>query len=80
MVTGNEEPLESPRRGDLGVTVVLIIIWVAGLAFVTARRPEIPRSMLLIGTIFFIVLIPAMKDLVRTIEKRLGTSNPAGTE
>lgn len=76
----NEEQAQATQRGEIGITVVLIVIWAAGLAYVSARRPEIPRSMLLIGTIFFIVLIPAMKDLVRTIEKRLGAGKATGTE
>ena len=32
---------------------------------------EIPASMLLVGTVFFIMLMPAMKELVKIIDRRV---------
>ena len=64
-----------PRPRDRGITVILIAIWITGLLYVVKTQPEIPHSMLIIGSIFFIVLVPAMKDLVRSIERRIGRRN-----
>jgi hypothetical protein len=59
------------RLADRLVSIILVVIWGIGLAIILQLRPEIPGSMLLIGSVFFVVLIPAMKELVRTIERRL---------
>jgi len=53
-------------------STILIVIWLLGLVFVLKVRPGIPPSMLVIGTVFFIVLIPAMNELVNTIVRRIG--------
>lgn len=67
--TGNRN---KPRQADWISSVILVAVWLAGLFFVTAARPGIPKSMLAIGTVFFVLLIPAMKELVRTIERLVG--------
>lgn len=59
------------QKPDWAVGVVLIAIWCCGIYLVTRFSPEIPVSMLIVGTVFFIVLIPAMKELVRTIERAI---------
>jgi predicted membrane channel-forming protein YqfA (hemolysin III family) len=61
------------RRADRLISVILVVIWGLGLLVIIRVRPDIPHSMLLIGTVFFIVLIPAMKELVRAIERRIGS-------
>jgi hypothetical protein len=68
--SGNEH---YTRRADRLISVILVVIWGLGLLVIIRVRPDIPRSMLLIGTVFFIVLIPAMKELVRAIERRIGS-------
>ena len=61
----------SQRNPDWTVGVVLLAIWCCGIYLVTRFSPEIPVSMLVVGTVFFIVLIPAMKELVRAIERAI---------
>lgn len=58
------------RRNDRAVSLILIVIWGIGLLSVATLQPQIPKSMLVIGTVFFVVLIPAMKDLVRSLERK----------
>lgn len=68
----NESEKEAAqRKPDWAIGIVLIAIWCCGIFLVTRISPEIPQSMLVIGTIFFIVLIPAMKELVRAIERAI---------
>ena len=69
---------ERPRRSNWLTSTILIVIWVSGLMLVTKISPEIPTSMLMLGTIFFIVLIPAMNELVNSIERRI--SNEVSAE
>ncbi len=72
---GNED---KPQRSEWVTSTILIVIWVLGLIFVSETQPEMPRSMLIAGTIFFIVLIPAMKELVRTIERLINKEVSSG--
>ena len=62
---------ERPPRSNWLTTTLLIVIWVFGLMFISKIRPGIPTSMLLIGSVFFIVLIPAMNEMVSSIERRI---------
>lgn len=55
-------------------STILILIWMLGMLLVVKIRPGIPASMLIIGTVFFIVLIPAMNELVNTIARRIDSS------
>lgn len=65
-------------RRDWRISATLLGVWVLALAFVSARHERIPLSMLVIATVFFVFLIPAMNDLVRSIEQycagRAGTA------
>lgn len=75
---------DQPRQGDWISSVILVAIWFLGLFIISETRPGIPKSMLAIGTVFFILLIPAMKELVRTIERFSGRKSnrdkpPAGS-
>lgn len=69
------------RLHDRVISLLLAVIWVAAAVFVYRSNSEIPMSMLIIGTIFFIMLVPAMKELVKIIDKRvkigLGLIEPA---
>ena len=51
---------------------MLLAVWVVALVFVAGRRDDIPLSMIALATLFFVILIPAMNDLVRSLEKRIG--------
>lgn len=39
------------------------------MLFVAGRNDQIPLSMYGIATVFFVILIPAMNELVRTMER-----------
>lgn len=47
----------------------MLAVWIIALVLLSGRDIDIPRSMLVIATIFFVLLIPAMNDLVRSIER-----------
>lgn len=64
---------EQPRQADWISSAILVAVWVLGLCLITEARPGIPKSMLATGTVFFVLLIPAMKELVRTIERLFGS-------
>ena len=59
------------RFHDRMITMVLAAIWIVAALFVRKSDAEIPASMLLIGTVFFIMLMPAMKELVKIIDRRV---------
>jgi hypothetical protein len=53
------------------ISLLLAVIWIGAALFVRKSNVEIPASMLLIGTVFFIMLMPAMKELVKIIDRRV---------
>ncbi|MDA0681271.1 MAG: hypothetical protein O3A13_06625 [Proteobacteria bacterium] len=57
---------------DWRISATLGAVWIAALTMVYFSGMEIPASMLLVATVFFVLLIPAMNDLVRTIERVSG--------
>ncbi len=68
------------RFHDRLISLLLAAIWIVAALIVYQSDTGIPTSMLVIGTAFFIMLVPAMKELVRIIDKRvkiqLGLSEP----
>jgi predicted lysophospholipase L1 biosynthesis ABC-type transport system permease subunit len=54
---------------DWKISAILLGIWIIALAILSGRNREIPLSMLAMATVFFVLLIPAMNDLVRNIEQ-----------
>ena len=56
MPIAEESRSDTPRRRDWRVSALLLVIWVVALAAITWRGTEIPLSMLIIGTVFFVVL------------------------
>lgn len=52
-------------------SLLLATIWVFAAIFVWRSDTEIPASMLLVGTVFFVMLVPAMKELVKVLDKLL---------
>ncbi len=59
------------RFHDRMISLLLAAIWIGAALFVRKSDAEIPVSMLLIGTVFFIMLMPAMKELVKIIDRRV---------
>ncbi len=59
------------RFHDRLISLLLAAIWIAAAFGVHRSNAEIPTSMLLIGTVFFIMLVPAMKELVKIIDRRV---------
>lgn len=59
------------RFHDRMISLLLAAIWFLAALFVWQSNAGIPASMLLIGTIFFIMLVPAMKELVKILHKRV---------
>ena len=57
------------NRRDWRVSAILLVIWTVSVTFLKVSRDEIPVSMLAIASLFFVFLIPAMNDLVRSIER-----------
>ena len=75
-----EKPDPRERFHDRMISLLLVAIWIVAALMVWQSQAEIPASMLLIGTVFFFLLLPAMKELVKIIDKRvrvqLGLSEP----
>ena len=59
------------RFHDRVISLLLAAIWAAAAFIVHRSNAEIPTTMLLVGTVFFIMLVPAMKELVKIIDKRV---------
>lgn len=57
------------RFHDRIITVILALIWLTAVLLVYRSSAEIPVSMLAIATIFFVMLVPAMKELVKVIDR-----------
>jgi hypothetical protein len=74
-MTGIEKKTDAPdpreRFHDRVISLLLAAIWIAAAIIVHRSTPEIPISMLVIGTVFFIMLVPAMKELVKVIDRRV---------
>jgi len=62
-------PKDSEPKRDWRISVTLAAVWLIAMAIVLNRGTDIPLSMLVMATIFFVLLIPAMNDLVRNIER-----------
>ena len=59
------------RFHDRLISLLLAAIWILAALVVYRSDTGIPTSMLFIGTVFFIMLVPAMKELVKIIDKRV---------
>lgn len=67
------------EKRDWRISATLGAVWFVALAIVHNSGIDIPASMLLVATVFFVLLIPAMNDLVRNIE-RTSTGSPDTSE
>jgi len=63
------EPDDTTRENNAATTWILVAIWLLGLILVRILRQDIPMTMLVIGTVFFIVLIPAMQEITRGLHR-----------
>lgn len=75
-----EGPNPREKFHDRVISLLLAAIWIVAALVIHQLDTEIPTSMLIIGTVFFIMLVPAMKELVKIIDRRvraqLGLSEP----
>jgi hypothetical protein len=62
---------ETNDKRDWRISVVLLAVWAVAMYLVWKQRSGIPLSMMAIATVFFVFLVPAMNDLVRSIERRV---------
>jgi len=82
MAAQNNTEGPNPREvfHDRMISLLLAAIWIVAALVIHQLDTEIPTSMLIIGTVFFIMLVPAMKELVKIIDRRvraqLGLSEP----
>ena len=60
---------DPPRKRDWRVSATLLGIWLVALFVIRNRELDIPLSMLAIATAFFVILIPAMNDLVSSLDR-----------
>jgi len=60
---------EETRKNDGAIAWILAAIWLGGVVFVRVTREDIPLTMLVIGTAFFVVLIPTMKEVARSLDR-----------
>ena len=59
----------SENSRDWRISVILLVIWFVAVYLLWQGRGDIPFSMLALATIFFVLLVPTMNDLVRSIER-----------
>ena len=57
------------QEKDGAVSWILAGIWLLGLIAVRQFHADIPLTMLVTGTIFFLALIPTMKEIVRSLQR-----------
>ena len=62
---------DTNEKRDWRISLVLLTVWAVAMFLVWRERSGIPLSMMAIATVFFVFLIPAMNDLVRSIERRV---------
>lgn len=64
-----QQSKESNDKRDWRISATLGAVWVVALVIISKSSIDIPVSMLVIATVFFVLLIPAMNDLVGSIER-----------
>jgi len=55
---------------DRAITWILASIWFGAVLVVLVTWDDAPIYLLAIGTLFFLMLVPSMKELVRSVENR----------
>lgn len=69
-----------PEKRDWRISATLLAVWAVALFFIGGQRDDIPLSMIAMATIFFIILIPAMNDMVRSIERHVSGKSGSGVD
>jgi hypothetical protein len=62
------EIVDKESRKDVVVTAILAAIWFGAVAIIVSTRNDIPLYLLGIGTLFFLMLVPSMKEIVRNVD------------
>jgi hypothetical protein len=57
----------NPQK-DRAISWILATIWFGAVLIVMILRDDVPVYLLAIGTLFFLMLLPSMKELVRNVE------------
>lgn len=57
----------NPQK-DRAVSWILATIWFGAVLLVMVIRDDVPVYLLAIGTLFFLMLLPSMRELVRNVE------------
>ena len=71
--------MSDKSQKDRAVAWILAAIWFGAIAIVIATRDDIPLHLLGIATLFFLMLVPSMKELVRNVERYFtGTQDGGG--
>lgn len=70
----------SEQKRDWRISAILLGVWFGTLGLFLLDSDRLPLSMLALATVFFIMLVPAMNDLVRSIERRLGSETTSGRD
>jgi hypothetical protein len=73
---------QTATKRDWRISATLLAVWLVALLALGGGESDIPRSMLVIATIFFVMLIPAMNDLVSSMDRRrrAGQTEPESDE
>ena len=69
MQQDRKEPGPRERFHDRMISLLLAGIWLIGVIFVVRSDSGVSNTMLAIGTLFFFLLLPAMKELVKTLDR-----------
>lgn len=70
-----EQDTPAKGTGRHAVSWIFALIWIVAVSAIASLRVDIPLYMLLIATVFFIMLVPSMNDLVRDYERIMSRLN-----
>lgn len=73
-------PEQRSGKRDWRISATLLAVWLLALVYIAGRRDDIPLSMIAMATIFFVILIPSMNDLVRSIERHISGESDNGAD
>lgn len=62
---------------DRAITWILASIWFGAVLLALVTWDDAPVYLLAIGTLFFLMLVPSMKELVRSVESRFARKQDA---
>lgn len=67
----NRTPRPTTRKGQLGRGLywVFAAIWLIGITIIVSSGSDIPVYMLIVATLFFLMLVPSMVELVQDYDR-----------